>query len=300
MYIELHARSAFSFLEGASLPEELASVCAEHGMPAMALLDRDGVYGAPRFHLAAKKISMRAHIGAEVTSAAGWRYPLLVESRAGYQNLCRLITRMKLRAQKGEGQRRHEEVAEGAAGLICLTGGDEGPLAHALAQGGIDSRTGMRAAALRTFGRENVYMELQRHFSREEEARNQAAHGDRAKIELPLLATNGVCHARAAAARSAGRFHLHPPSPHAGDRRPPAVPQFRATFQIARGNGALFADLPEAIANTEILSSRLQFTLNDLGYKFPKYPVPDGESQMQFLRERTREGMNLALRLRRQ
>ena len=86
MYLELHARSAFSFLEGASLPEELAALCAELNMPAMALLDRDGVYGAPRFHMAAKKAGIRAHIGAEVTSTEGFRYPLLVETRAGYQN----------------------------------------------------------------------------------------------------------------------------------------------------------------------------------------------------------------------
>jgi error-prone DNA polymerase len=135
MYTELHARSAFSFLEGASIPEELAERCAERGMAAMALLDRDGVYGAPRFYLAAKKISVRAHIGAEVTSAAGWRFPLLVETRAGYQNLCRLITRMKLRARKGEGHVSDAEVGERAAGLLCLTGGEEGPLAHALAAG---------------------------------------------------------------------------------------------------------------------------------------------------------------------
>src|SRR5712671_2334435 len=131
-YTELHARSAFSFLEGASLPEELAAVCAEHGMAAMALLDRDGVYGAPRFYLAAKKMPIRAHIGAEVTSAAGWRYPLLVTSRQGYQNLCRLITKMKLRAPKGKGHVAVPEIAERAEGLICLTGGAEGPLAHAL------------------------------------------------------------------------------------------------------------------------------------------------------------------------
>src|ERR1700740_3733228 len=92
MYTELHARSAFSFLEGASIPEELASVCAERGMAAMAVIDRDGVYGAPRFYLAAKKAGLRAHIGAEVTSRAGWRYSLLAESRQGYQNLCRAIT----------------------------------------------------------------------------------------------------------------------------------------------------------------------------------------------------------------
>ena len=67
MYIELHARSAFSFLEGSSLPEDLMSACGRFNMPAMALLDTDGVYGAPRFHLAAKKLGIKAHIGAEVT-----------------------------------------------------------------------------------------------------------------------------------------------------------------------------------------------------------------------------------------
>src|ERR1700733_4558047 len=118
MYTELHARSAFSFLNGASLPEEFVARCGERGMVAMALLDRDGVYGAPRFYLAAKKIPIRAHIGAEVTSEAGWRYPLLVSSRQGYQNLCRLITKMKLRAPKGQGHVSTTEVAERSEGLI--------------------------------------------------------------------------------------------------------------------------------------------------------------------------------------
>src|SRR5579872_2943919 len=196
MYIELHARSAFSFLEGASLPEELASVCAEHGAPAMALLDRDGVYGMPRFHLAAKKLRIKAQVGAEVTSAEGWRYVLLVESRQGYQNLCRLITRMKLRARKGEGSVAREEIAEMSDGLICLTGDKEGPLAHALAHGGIEAGTNCVRELCRVFGRENVYVELQRHLLREEEERNQAAVEIAQKLELPLLATNGVAHAQ--------------------------------------------------------------------------------------------------------
>ena len=99
-YIELHARSAFSFLQGASLPEGLAQAAANLGYPAMALVDRDGFYGAPRFHLSAKKTGIRAHIGTEITCTDGFQYPLLVENRTGYQNLCRLITRMKLRAKK--------------------------------------------------------------------------------------------------------------------------------------------------------------------------------------------------------
>src|SRR5271154_1592694 len=120
IYVELHARSAFSFLEGSSLPEELAARCADLGMPSMALLDRDGVSGLPRFHQAAKKLGLQAHIGAEVTCTDGHRYPLLAQSRTGYQNLCRLITRMKLRAKKGEGAATPEELAEFSPGLICL------------------------------------------------------------------------------------------------------------------------------------------------------------------------------------
>src|SRR5690242_4099557 len=167
MYIELHSRSAFSFLEGSSLPEELAGVCAELGMPAMALLDRDGVYGAPRFHLAAKKLGVRAHIGAEITFAPRQQFqgssfefqnekrrearkleqetvrvPLLVSSRAGYQNLCRLITRMKMRGPKDAPPEQIaatvNDLAEFSNGLVCLTGDEHGPLAAALARGGIE------------------------------------------------------------------------------------------------------------------------------------------------------------------
>src|SRR5262245_28179872 len=143
-YVELHARSAFSFLEGASTPEVLAETCAEYGMPAMALIDRDGVYGAPRFHMAAKKAGVKAHMGAEVTvrsdNAKTFRLPLLVQSRAGYQNLCRLITRYKLREKKkGTGAATLEEVAEFAGGLVCLTGDEQGPLAKTLLSGGCEA-----------------------------------------------------------------------------------------------------------------------------------------------------------------
>jgi error-prone DNA polymerase len=84
-YVELHARSAFTFLEGGSLPESLVARCAEQNLPAMALLDRHGFYWAPRFHMAAKQRGIKAHVGAEVAIAEGGNYPLLVESRTGYQ-----------------------------------------------------------------------------------------------------------------------------------------------------------------------------------------------------------------------
>jgi error-prone DNA polymerase len=291
MYTELHARSAFSFLEGSATPEELAAVCAASGMGAMALLDRDGVYGSPRFHLAAKKLPLQAHIGAEVTSPEGWRYPLLVESQAGYQNLCRLITRMKLRAKKGEGHISPEEIAASSPGLICLTGGDEGPLAYALAHGGIAAATAVVNQLCEHFGRGNVYVELQRHFCREEEARNQAALEIARKLHLPLLATNGVCYAQPPQHEILDVFTCirhHRTLATAGKLLARnSERHLKSPAEMAR----LFSDLPESIANTQLLSSRLKFTLNDLGYQFPKYPTPQGESQIHFLRERAHSGM---------
>ena len=99
-FVELHARSAFSFLRGACVPEDYAERCAELDQPGIALLDFDGVYGAPRFHQAMIKAGLRPYLGTEVACTDGHRYPLLVMNRTGYQNLCRLITRAKLRVPK--------------------------------------------------------------------------------------------------------------------------------------------------------------------------------------------------------
>src|SRR5579864_6165944 len=131
MYIELHAASAFSFLQGASLPETLVERAAALDYPALALLDADGVYGAPRFHKAAKQAGIKAIIGAELTISgqpvaggrqSAWRLPVLVENPIGYQNLCRLITRMKMRAAKGEGALAIEELDGVTTGLVALAG----------------------------------------------------------------------------------------------------------------------------------------------------------------------------------
>jgi len=320
MYIELHARSAFSFLEGASLPEELVSTCAQLGMPAMALLDTDGVYGAPRFHLAAQKAKIKAHIGAEMSFSpqrhrgtektnqrsktkdrklsssvplclcGGFRLPLLVVSRAGYQNLCRLITKMKLRAKKCEGVVCTEELEEHAEGLICLTGGAEGPLATALQQGGMEKTRRRMDQLIGIFGPGNVYIELQRHFQREEEACNRAAIAIARSLHLPILATNGVCYATTHARELADAFTAlrhHRTLATAGRLLARNSERYLKSPQNMQ---QLFADLPEALANTLELSARLEFTLNDLGYEFPRYPVPEGETMNSFLRERAWEG----------
>ncbi len=304
-YVELHARSAFSFLEGASVPEELIAAGLEFKMPAMALLDRDGVYGAPRFHLSAKKNGIKAHIGAELTvqrpakdqNPATCAIPVLVRNRTGYQNLCRLITLMKLRVPKhakpGECSVTSDELAAHAAGLICLTGAADGPIATAINPLESDNVTNAQRATewlIELFGKKNVYAELQRHLDREEEARNHLVIEIARRNRLPLLATNGVSYAIPTRREVADVFACirhHVRLETAGRLLTQNSERYLKSDAAMQ---KLFADLPEAIANTSELSSRLKFTLEDLGYEFPKYPVPAGETMASFLRKITETG----------
>ncbi|HEV7521579.1 MAG TPA: error-prone DNA polymerase [Candidatus Angelobacter sp.] len=305
-YVELHTRSAFSFLEGASVPEALTNIGAAMNMPGMALLDRNGFYGSPRFHMSAQKIGMKAHVGVEISIAEGNAvaeqkdgadgagtvfYPLLCASQTGYQNLCRLLTKTKLRVPKhAKSWATLEELETHAAGTICLTGDESGPLAKALEQGGKQAGRKLLERLTAIFGSKNVYVELQRHLEREQEVRNHAAIELARELKLPIVATNGVCYATAADREildvftciknkrqlvTAGRLLCRN-----AERR------LRTPEQMAR----LFADLPEAIANTVELSQRLEFSLENLGYQFPHYPVPDGGSEIDFLRAQTMKG----------
>ena len=273
------------------MPESLVSRCEEQKLPAMALLDRHGVYGAPRFHMAAKQRGIKAHVGAEVSIAEGGNYPLLVESRTGYQNLCRLITTAKLRIQKKTvATVTLAELQSHAEGLICLTGDENGPLAHALQVGGMDGGRHWLRRLIPIFGSQNVYVEVQRHGNRFQESRNQAAISLARERGLPLLATNGVCYATPAERQIADVFTCIK-----NKRRLDTAGRLLAQNSQRHVRGAeemsrLFSDLPEAVANTGELSSRLDFTLEKLGYEFPRYPVPENETMDSFLRKRTWEG----------
>src|ERR1043165_1711806 len=122
-YVELHACSAFSFLRGGSFPEQLAETAAALEMPAMALLDRNGVYGAQRFAVTAREHGVRPIVGAELTMEDGSELPVLVKNRRGYENLCELLTQAHLRSTtKGECAVQWSELAKFGDGLIALLG----------------------------------------------------------------------------------------------------------------------------------------------------------------------------------
>jgi error-prone DNA polymerase len=301
-FIELHAASAFSFLDGASLPEALAERAAALGYPALALLDRDGVYGAPRFHLAAKKAGLKAIIGAELTVSlcpapgeatppalcptdgeAIFKLPVLVENQTGYRHLCRLITAMKLRSGKGQGALSLDELDGHTSGLVALAG-------RAMVSGRRFGVGGLLDRLVGVFGRASVCVELQRHLLRDEEADNHALRDLAAAFHVPIIATNGVRFAEPAARPLYDVLTCirHKTTIERAGRRLScnAERYLKSPAQMT----ALFADLPDTLAAAGALADRLQFTMADLGYRFPEYPVSEGESEASFLRKITQAG----------
>ena len=314
-YVELHTSSAFSFLEGASHPEALVDRALELGMPVLGLMDRNGVYGAARFHASAKKKGLQTRVGAEISvldisatkgltkmTPAFWephqfnleppRIPVLCASQVGYQNLSQLITRYKMRESgKAEGAARCEDLEEFAGGLVALTGGAEGPLAAALTRGGEAEGRAVVEWMMRAFGRRNVYVELQRHGHRAEEWRNQSALRIADSLGLPVLATNGVRYARA---RDREILDVFTTIKHGVDlERAGRLLEVNSCrlLRTQRTMAGLFRDIPEAITNTSLLAGRLEFDLDHAGYEFPSYDVGDNDDMDSFLRKRVEEGV---------
>jgi len=280
MYVELHTASAFSFLQAASSPEALVARAAELGYPALALLDRDGVYGAPRFHKAARAAGLRPLIGAELTmqAAAGhhWVLPVLVESVQGWRHLCQLISRMKLRAAKGHGALTLADLDGQVGGLVALVG-------DPLLQVGRDGVGGLLDRLIGTFGRTQLYVGLQRHLQRDQEDANAMLVSLAEAFRVPLVATGGVRYATAAERPLCDVLtciRAHTTLEAAGRRLAPNAERLlKAPAQMAR----LFADRPDAVQATLALADRLQFSMHDLGYRFPRYPVPHGDTEHGFL-----------------
>jgi len=287
MYVELHAHSAYSFLDGASSPEELAAAAAVHGYPAIALTDHDGVWGAVELAHACKGLGIHGITGAELTVEDGSHLTLLVEDRRGYRNLCHLITR----AHAGTRERPRdpappavalEEVERHAGGLVCLSGCAREGLLAARVERGDDTgaeRLGRRLAA--AFGRERFRVELQRPFWRRDRARNRALAQLAERLGTSCVAT--------------GNVHSHHPDRARLQDAFVAV-RLRSTLDqtepVRRGNASSvmvspatmeerFGDHPDAVLETARLAERLEFDLTrDLGYRYPGSEDPHADRKL--------------------
>jgi len=270
-YVELRTRSAFSFLAGASLPEDLVARAAALGHGVLAMGDRDGVYGAPRFHQAALQAGVRGIVGCELTTVDGPLYVLVAE-RVGYRNLCRLLSDAKLRAAKGEAVVAWADLEGRSDGLICL------------------ARETAGLARLQRLFPGRLYLELQRHLDADEERHNRVLTAAAEQHRLPLVASNDVRHAA-----PDGRPLLdvltclreHTTLDAAGRR---LLANAERHLKPAREMVALFRDQPAALANTRRIAEQCAFGLADLGYRFPDYPLPPGETADGHLRALTEAG----------
>lgn len=292
-YCELHLHTNFSLLDGASHPRDMVDRAAELGMPALAITDHDGLYGALPFYRRAREAGVKPIIGAEVTMEGGHHLTLLARDMSGYANLSRLITRAHLGHRKGQPSLDIEALAGHSAGLLCLSGCRKGEIPGLLLNG----RDGEAMASARRyaeiFGRDSFYIELQNNLCPEDRRLCRRLVELAKALGLGYVATNNVHYARREGHRLQdvlvcirNRTTLDE-SHHL--RRPNSEFHLKPGVEMAR----LFADYPEALAGTLSIAERCNVSLDFSGYRFPGFPLPAGETAEGFLarlcREKARE-----------
>jgi error-prone DNA polymerase len=280
MFTELHARSAFSFLRGASSPEEMMTRAAELGMTHLALTDRDGVYGSARAHHKAKELGLHAIVGCELTMECDCVLPVIMRTRRGYQNLCQMLTRAKLTAAKGEGRVAWSALEIFAEGLTALTGDEDGLLSQ-------NEPLEALERLKRLFGPDHVFVEISRHRVPRENIRVRRLCDLAQAAKLPVLASNAPLYAKPEGrmlqdAYTALRHHTH-----LDEAGLLLAPNSERCLKNPAQMRELFADLPHALASSQRIVESVEFGLENLGYEFPQYPAPPEHSQDSFLRERT-------------
>lgn len=285
-FFELHTRSAFSFLSSGSQPQALAHRAADLGMPGAALIDRDTVAGAVRFHVEARARGIKPIVGSEITMEDGSLLPLVPLDLSGYQNLSRLITTVKLRHKKGEHFATRKDIEEHSAGLMCFTGGTDGFLPQSIRR-----RQGREDLAWLNYvfpGR--LYVELQRHHLRGEEAINQSLLGLAHRFRLPYFASNGPAYAEEKDRELFDVFTCiknHCTLYAGGKLLSENAERYLKPQSAMLG---LFEDYPEAVEITEEIAARVNFSMDELSYRFPDFQPPAGETMDSYLRIRTEEG----------
>src|SRR5438309_565622 len=278
MYIELHCHSAFSFLDGASLPEQLALTASQLGYSAVALTDHNGLYGSLAFAHEAKQLGIQAITGAELTLLDGSHVTLLAETPEGYANLCRLITETHLgRADRRDPRLDFASLEARHEGLIILSGCRTGLLPQRLQQAGVTAARRFAERCRAVFGADRFFVELQRNYVRGDLALTRALKAIADDAHLGVVASGNVhYHARA-------RHRLHDVLVAIRHRTTldgsHSVRRPNSEFYLRRPEDvtALFGDCPDAVANTRTLGERCRaFDITrDLGYGFPDFRGAD-------------------------
>ena len=287
-YAELHCHSAFSFLDGASHPQELAGEAAAQGHTALALTDHDGLHGAMEMAQALKRTPVRHITGAEMTMEDGSHLTLLCETRQGYRNLCRLITeahadtRSSRNREAGDPVTTYDSLERHAAGLVCLSGcARHGAVARAVEAGRHAEAAAAARRLLRVFGADNLRIEIQRPYARHDRRRNRLLCQLAERLGVPAVATGNV-HAHS---RARTRLQDAMVAVGLGKTMDECEPQRRGNSSHAlappEAMAARFAEHPDAVEESGRLAERLRFDLtSDLGYAYPGSEDPDADAKL--------------------
>ncbi len=280
-YAPLWCKSNYSFLEGASHPEELVEACRHLGIPSLALTDRNGVYGIVRAHVRARELDVHLVVGSQVSLRDGSEVLLLVQDREGYGQLCRLLTAGHLRGAKGDCRVSWEEVCRHSPGLIALWIG---------AASGMAGSTAPVLEQLRAAFGDRLYVVLARHRRAEEILKEIRLRELADRFGLPTVSAVEVlyhtpgrrplqdvltCIREGVTLPAAGRL-LQPNDQHA----------LKGPEDMAR----LFADDPASLERTREVAGRCTFSLSELRYRYPLERLPEGKTSIQYLEERTFAG----------
>jgi error-prone DNA polymerase len=282
-YIELHAHSNYSFLDGASSPHSLVAQATKHSMPALALTDHDGLYGMIQFILASREAGIQPIIGAELTMAGGFHLTVLAEDEYGYSNLCHLISRAQMENSKGEAKLDWNHLEHHHAGLIALSGCRSGEVSQAILRNDWDSALRAAQRFARIFGRDSYFIELQRHHIGSDKVLERRLLELAAELGVGYVATNDVHYAtpdgRPLQDILTGIQQLLPISELGMHRRPNAEFFLKSPAEMS----TLFADLPDAIQNTVVISERCSFNLDLTAHRLPMFPVEDSYRKLRDL-----------------
>lgn len=282
-YCELHLHTNFSLLDGASHPEDMVARAKELGMPALAITDHDGLYGAVPFFRKASELGIKLIIGAEVTMEGGHHLTLLARDMTGYSNLCRLVSHAHLSHSKGKASLDFDTLARHSQGLFCLSGCNKGEIPGLILADKRDEAIACARRYLDIFGKENFWIELQNNLCPEDRRLcNELVRLARI-LKVGYVATNNVHYARREGhclqdilVCIKNRTTLDE-SHHL--RRPNSEFYLKSGAEMAW----LFAHYPEAISNTLHIAECCNVDLDFSSYRFPEFPLPQGETAESYL-----------------
>jgi len=282
-YVELHCHSNFSLLDGASPPEELIARAGELGMTALAITDHDGLYGAVRFYKAARESRIKPIIGAEVTLDNGCHLILIVESKAGYSNLCRLISHSHLKGSKTRAALDWPTLAGLSSGLICLSGCRNGEICSCLLKAKEDDAIAVAKKCFEVFGRENFFLEIQFHYLPDDRRLCEHLISIARKLGIGYVATNNVHYATPEKHRLQDVLVCIRNRTTLDESARLRRPNFEYYLKSHEEMCQLFAGCGGAITNSSLIAERCSVDLEFEEYRFPDFPLPRGGTDMGYL-----------------